>query len=102
MTDDELTAGAAELAERILEEVSRPVQNWCNIAALARELAALADGAARHRRVEDAKIPLPADPRRPGHLASSFRGLAHPTRLQILAALQGEAVLSPTGLLDRI
>ena len=54
MTGDELTSEAAELAERILEEVSRPVQNWCNIAALARELAALADGAVARRRVEDA------------------------------------------------
>jgi hypothetical protein len=49
MTGDELTSEAAELAERILEEVSRPVQNWWNIAALARELAALADSVApRH------------------------------------------------------
>jgi hypothetical protein len=46
VTRDEPTSGAAELAERILDEVSRPDQNWCNIAALARELAALADSAA--------------------------------------------------------
>ena len=45
MTDDELTTGAAQLAERILDEVSRPGQNWCRVAALARELAALADAA---------------------------------------------------------
>ena len=48
MTDDELTSDAAQLAERILDEVIRPGQNWCNIAALARELASLAEtGAAR-------------------------------------------------------
>jgi hypothetical protein len=45
VTDSDLTSGAAQLAERILDEVSRPRQNWCNIAALARELAALADSA---------------------------------------------------------
>jgi DNA-binding transcriptional ArsR family regulator len=47
-------------------------------------------------------MPLPDDPRGLALVASSFRGLAHPTRLQILAALQGEPVLSPTQLLDRI
>jgi hypothetical protein len=46
VSGDEPTSGAAELAERILDEVSRADQNWCNIAALARELAALADAAA--------------------------------------------------------
>jgi hypothetical protein len=45
---DDASPGAAELAERILDEVTRPNQNWCNIAVLARELAALADAAAPH------------------------------------------------------
>jgi hypothetical protein len=44
--DDELTAEAVQLAERILDEVIKPGQNWCNIAALARALASLADAAA--------------------------------------------------------
>lgn len=46
MTDGELTSEAVELAERILDEVIRPEQNWCNIAALARALATLADAGA--------------------------------------------------------
>jgi hypothetical protein len=49
----DLTAGAAELAERILEEVSSMDQDWATISACARELAALADAAVsaeqRHR-----------------------------------------------------
>jgi hypothetical protein len=46
VSGDDPTSGAAQLAERILDEVSGPSQNWCNIAVLARELAALADAAA--------------------------------------------------------
>ena len=46
MSDESLAAGAAELAERILEEVTSIEQNWGNISAWARELAALADAAA--------------------------------------------------------
>jgi hypothetical protein len=46
MSDDGLTAGALELAERILEEVSSIDQDWRNISAWACELAALADTAA--------------------------------------------------------
>ena len=46
MTFHDPTPGAAQLAERILDEVSKPDQNWCNIAVLARELAAVADVAA--------------------------------------------------------
>ena len=46
MSDDDLTATAAALAERLLEEVSGLEQDWGNIAACARELAALADRAA--------------------------------------------------------
>ena len=49
MTGDDLTSGAAELAERILDEVSRPNQDWCTVAVLARELASLADAAAGGR-----------------------------------------------------
>jgi DNA-binding transcriptional ArsR family regulator len=47
-------------------------------------------------------MPLPDDPGQLDRVASSFRGLAHPTRLRILAALQADAVLSPTQLLTRI
>lgn len=43
MTHDDASPAAAALAERILDEVIKPDQNWCNIAVLARELAALAD-----------------------------------------------------------
>ena len=46
MTSDDITHGAAQLAERILDEVSRPDQNWGEVALLARELASLADVAA--------------------------------------------------------
>jgi hypothetical protein len=46
VTSHDPTPGAAQLAERILDEVSKPDQNWCNIAVLARELAAVADAAA--------------------------------------------------------
>ena len=46
MTGDELVSAAAELAERILDDVSRPNQNWGEIAAVARELAKLAEAAA--------------------------------------------------------
>jgi len=46
MSDDDLTATAAALAERLLEEVSGLEQDWGNIAACARELAALAEDAA--------------------------------------------------------
>ena len=47
-------------------------------------------------------MPLPSDPRRLERLALSFRGLAHPTRLQILAALDRDGALSPTQLASRI
>ena len=46
MTDEDLVARAAELAERILEEVTSIHQDWCTISALARALTALADSAA--------------------------------------------------------
>src|SRR5215212_7738927 len=45
---------------------------------------------------------LTDDPGRLDRVASSFHALAHPTRLQILAALKGDAVLSPTQLLERV
>jgi DNA-binding transcriptional ArsR family regulator len=47
-------------------------------------------------------MPLPDDPRELDRVAAAFRGLAHPTRLQILDALRGEAVLSPSQLLGRV
>ena len=46
MSDENVVAAAADLAERILDEVSSPDQDWGTIASWARELAALADGAA--------------------------------------------------------
>jgi hypothetical protein len=46
MSDDDLTAAAAALAERILDDVSSEGQDWGTIAACARALAALADAAA--------------------------------------------------------
>lgn len=52
MTPADPTASAAELAERILDEVSGPAQDWCNIAAWARRLAVLAEAACARRREE--------------------------------------------------
>jgi hypothetical protein len=49
MSDDELVGAAADLAERILDQVSVPKQDWRTIASSARELAALADAAAASR-----------------------------------------------------
>jgi hypothetical protein len=46
MSGQDPTAGAAALAEQILEEVSSIDQDWGTISAWARELAALADAAA--------------------------------------------------------
>jgi hypothetical protein len=46
MSDHDLTEGAVELAERILEEVTSIDHDWRTISAWARELAALADAAA--------------------------------------------------------
>jgi DNA-binding transcriptional ArsR family regulator len=43
-------------------------------------------------------MPLPATPRDRERLAESFRGLGHPTRLQILEALRGGDALSPSQL----
>jgi hypothetical protein len=52
MCGQDLTAGAAALAEQILEEVISIDQDWATISTWARELAALADaaGAAATRR----------------------------------------------------
>jgi hypothetical protein len=41
MNDEELTAQAADLAEQILDEISRAGHDWALIAALARQLAEL-------------------------------------------------------------
>jgi hypothetical protein len=43
---DDIAVTAANLAERILDEVSSADQDWGTIASWARELAALADAAA--------------------------------------------------------
>jgi hypothetical protein len=47
VTADDPTAAAAELAEQILDVVSSPKQSWSKIAALARELADLAEDVSR-------------------------------------------------------
>ena len=45
---------------------------------------------------------LPTDHRQLERLASSFRGLAHPTRLQILRELGSDGALSPAQLVNRV
>ena len=50
MTADDSTSAAADLAEQILDAVSSPIQNWRRVAALARDLAELAEGASRRDR----------------------------------------------------
>lgn len=47
MTYEDPTSRAADLAERILDEVSSIHQNWQVVAACARELADLADSVSR-------------------------------------------------------
>jgi DNA-binding transcriptional ArsR family regulator len=47
-------------------------------------------------------MPLPVDPHELDRVASAFRGLAHPTRLQILEALRHDPVLSPSQLRGRV
>ena len=47
MTADDSTSAAAELAEQILDAISSPIQNWRRVAAHARDLVELAEGAAR-------------------------------------------------------
>ena len=47
-------------------------------------------------------MPLPADHRTLERIASSFRGLAHPTRLQILQELRSDGALSPAQLVNRV
>jgi hypothetical protein len=47
MLDEETAARAAELTERILDEVSAAVQDWRLVERWARELAELAASAAR-------------------------------------------------------
>ncbi|MBX5470423.1 MAG: hypothetical protein IRZ21_11050 [Thermoleophilaceae bacterium] len=49
MNDPDLTADAADLAERIVDEVSRAEQDWAKIAAWARRLAELAEEVAAER-----------------------------------------------------
>jgi hypothetical protein len=46
MSDDEAAARAAELAERILDEVSSADQDWRSVSRWAEQLAELADGMA--------------------------------------------------------
>ena len=45
---------------------------------------------------------LPTDHRQLERIASSFRGLAHPTRLQILRELRSDGALSPAQLVNRV
>jgi DNA-binding transcriptional ArsR family regulator len=47
-------------------------------------------------------MPLPSDRRKLETVASSFRGLGHPTRLQILEALRHSDVLSPKQLVELV
>jgi DNA-binding transcriptional ArsR family regulator len=47
-------------------------------------------------------MPLPSDPHELASVAASFRGLAHPTRLQILQALRDIDVLSPKQLVELV
>jgi len=53
MAAEDPTTRAADLAERILDEVSSADQNWRVVARCARELAELADRAANLRRDAD-------------------------------------------------
>jgi len=46
MSGEEITAQAADLAERILDEVSKLEQDWSSVARWSRELADLAETAA--------------------------------------------------------
>ena len=46
MSDEDLTAGAVELAERILEAVTAIDQDWRTVSACARELASMAEAVA--------------------------------------------------------
>jgi DNA-binding transcriptional ArsR family regulator len=92
MSDEQLTARAAELAERILDEVSSSHQDWRTIASWAGELAALG----RHHAVPgQARAPV-------GRISESFRGLAHPTRLRIVEELRHGGALSPAQLAAQI
>jgi len=47
MADERATTDAADLAERILDEVSSAEQNWCAVEHMANALAELAARAAR-------------------------------------------------------
>lgn len=47
MTDERTTARAADLAERILDEISRAEQNWAAVEHMANALAELAARAAK-------------------------------------------------------
>jgi DNA-binding transcriptional ArsR family regulator len=94
MSDAPVTARAAELAERILDEVSALDQDWRTIASCSRELGDLARAAAdRPPRAGTGDL---------ARAAASFRGLAHPTRLRILEALRESEPLSPAQLTHRL
>jgi DNA-binding transcriptional ArsR family regulator len=108
MSHAELDSQAAELAERILDEVAKLDHDWKAISTWARELAELAEsaaavavqtrwsegepGAARADTMGRAGL---ADHRERRLLAASLAGLGHPTRLLILQALNRDPALSP-------
>jgi len=95
MSDDRVTARAAELAERILDEVSSSDQDWGNISVHGGTARGPRAGRSVRRRAEpgaaagrSADVPLPSDtPPGRAEFASAFGALAHPTRLRILEAL---------------
>jgi DNA-binding transcriptional ArsR family regulator len=110
MSDARITGDAAELAERILDEVAKLDHDWEAISTWAQELAGLAESAAaaaaqgpaaqgdageRGGRAGTTHEAVLADYAERERLAASLAGLGHPTRLLILQALRRGRVLSP-------
>jgi hypothetical protein len=59
MRDESAPAQAADLAERILDEVSAAEQDWCLVGQWARELAALAAATAAPATSSERELPRP-------------------------------------------